>query len=114
MDHLIEIRRDVFDISDRLKEINPSYKVMYNRLKGRFELHGGREMGLILVIPFDRLDARAEEYVRKTRIERLTQIAAEIEEHNSRKAAGAEREAKSLIKDMLKESADRVYHERDN
>lgn len=111
MSILTEIRNDVFDIAERLKEIDPSYRVFYSGNKGRFELHGGREQGLIMTLPFDRLDVRTVEHVRRTRIERLRQELAEMEEQNRRAEESAMREAKAAANDMLRESADRVYYD---
>lgn len=111
MRHLTEIREDVFDIAERLKEIDPSYRIFYDGGKQRFLLFGGREQGFIMALPFDRLDARTVEHVKKTRIERLRQVLSEMEQHNKRQEERALREAKSTAKEHLKESADRVYHD---
>lgn len=111
MNNLIEITQDAFDIAKRIREIDYSYRIFYNKNKGRFELHGGKEQGFILALPFERLDARTEDYVRKTRIERLRQVFAELEEENAKAEQQALAQAKGLAKDSLKESADRVYYD---
>lgn len=105
---------DLFGIANRLKEIDPSYEVRYNAKKGRFELYGGRKKELIIRLPFDKLDARTVEYVRKTRIERIKQILEEIERHNARTEAVAREEALKESGDQLREGLERQNAKRSN
>lgn len=60
---------DVFFIASRLKETDPSYFVVYNLLKSRYEVHSKEQRGntLCFVVPYDRLDARTLEYAKRTR-----------------------------------------------
>jgi hypothetical protein len=83
---LIPIVSDVHDIADRLKEIDWSYRLYYNALKKRFEVHGAS--GLEVVVPYKELDARTLLHVRKTRLENAERLILEIERDNAR----AERE----------------------
>jgi len=79
---MIRITHDVFDIADRVKEVDERYVIFFNPKKGRFELHCeeyGRT-GFLLVLPF--LDARAVEHCRKTRRERQLELIEEIERQN--------------------------------
>jgi hypothetical protein len=114
MSGLREIINDVTDIARRIKEIDASYKIFYNVMKGTFELHGGREGGFILTLPFDCLDARTEEYVRRTRIERLRQEMEEMDRYNKELEDRALHQAKKAAEDNLRESADKVYYERNH
>ncbi len=67
--YLRPVTDDVFFISSRLKEIDPSYYVVYNLLKSRYEVHSKEQRGntLCFVVPYDRLDARTLEYAARTR-----------------------------------------------
>jgi hypothetical protein len=82
MTGLVKIEKDLFSISQRLKEIDARYEVYRNTLASRFEIY--IERALQFVVPFQKLDARTLEFARKTRIERRMQIMKEIDEHNER------------------------------
>jgi len=89
--NLIPVLCDVFDIADRLKEIDEGYRLFYNNAKKRFEVHG--RAGLEVVVPYRELDARTLSHARKTRIENRERLLLEIEKAN----AQAEREAAKKI-----------------
>lgn len=79
---LERITHDLFDIAKRLKEIDRRYKLFFNRKKNRYEIYANGAMQMAL--PFERLDARTLSYARKTRLENLEKIIAEIEKENAR------------------------------
>ena len=66
---LEKINHDLFDISKRLKSIDRRYDLFFNRKKNRYEIYANGAMQMAL--PFERLDARALSYARKTRLENL-------------------------------------------
>lgn len=107
------IENDVFDIADRLREVDPGYRVNYNQKKGKFELYGGRDEGYLLTFPYDRLDERAVIHARKTRAERLNKLIEEIDAENKRLEISALNDAKRQAEDQLRQGADRVFYERD-
>ena len=75
--------RDVFYIADRIKEIDPSYYIMFDRSSGRYQVHAGTgDDTLQLDLPFDVLDSRALGYVRQTAVSRINQYLAEIDKAN--------------------------------
>ncbi len=88
----MRVRDDLFHVSKRLKEIDSRYELYFNRRHKRFEVYVGGVMQVAL--PFDRLDARTLEHIRKTRVERIELIEKEIEELNDRARANEERAAK--------------------
>lgn len=79
---LQKIERDLFGIAKRLKSIDRRYELFFNRKKNRYEIYANGAMQMAL--PFERLDARTLTYARKTRLENLEEIIAEIEEENAR------------------------------
>ncbi len=79
---LQRIRHDLFGIAKRLKSIDRRYELFFNRKKNRYEIYANWAMQMAL--PFERLDARTLTYARKTRLENLEKIIAEIEEENAR------------------------------
>ena len=90
MKGLVKIEKDLFSISDRLKEIDGRYELFRNTLAHRFEVY--IEKALQFVVPFQRLDARTLEFARKTRVERREQIVREIDERNARLEKQKEKE----------------------
>ena len=79
---LVSVKDDLFHIARRLRQIDSRYRVYFNRKYKRFEIHSQGAMQIAL--PFDRLDERSVEYVRKTRVENLEKLMREIEADNER------------------------------
>ena len=102
------ITSDVFDIADRLKEIDPNYTLHYNRKTKKYELRG-KDGVLTLVFPYESIDARMITHARKTRIERSKALIEEMERKNRILEERREREAVEDAKDILKEVARRHY-----
>ena len=76
----------VCGIPVRLKEISPTYFVMFNKKTQKFEIHDSAQPDTTLAceLPYDELDARALEYVREHHVSRLDQIAMEIDAYNDK------------------------------
>lgn len=66
---LVRITDDVYFIASRLREIDPTYYVVYDRRKRRYEVHsdGQRGSSLCFIVPFAQLDARTVDYAARTR-----------------------------------------------
>ena len=99
----VPVLSNAMDIPARLKAMRESFFVMFNARTQRFEIHDAAQTGgtLCCALPFDELDARALEYARCYRAERLCETAREVEAHNER----LEREAQ---RDYLNRAADRT------
>ena len=80
------ISGDMFGVVDRIREIDGSYFVVRNYKTKKFEVHAENKRGtsLVLVLPFDRLDCRTVDHVRRTRVERVEKLLKEMEEENKR------------------------------
>lgn len=76
----IRITHDLYDVAERLKEIDDRYEVWYDRIAGRYEIHAGG--ALQLAVPFAELDARTVRLVRETRVERAESLLGQIEAAN--------------------------------
>lgn len=66
---MIPIETDLFDIADRLKAIDPSYRLYYNTRLSKYQLYRvekGKEE-YQLTFPFDTLDCRCVTHCLKTR-----------------------------------------------
>lgn len=95
---LIAVEDDLFSVADRIKSIDDKYKIYYNGESRKFEVRSAVDDSLQVILPFDRLDCRAVDYVRKTRIERINAILEEIERANAEaeRAAVAKATEKAL------------------
>lgn len=68
----VEIRGDVFDIGNRVKEIDEGYSIRYNLITHNYELyHNRRGEQIQSVLPYKQLDKRTLDYIYETRIERM-------------------------------------------
>lgn len=67
--HLKVVENDLYFIASRLKEIDPTYFVVYNVRRGGYEVHSNGQRGntLCFVVPYPELDARTIEYAKRTR-----------------------------------------------
>ena len=83
---LYEILNDVFFISDRIKEIDENYKIYFNSEKNKFEIHNIGQIGdsYCLTVPFQYLDGRTLEFVRKTLSINGEKIIEEIDRNNKK------------------------------
>lgn len=80
------INNDVYFISQRIKDIDKNYFIVFNRLKNKYEVHAFAQQGgtYCFTIPFDSLDERVLDYTLKTRSQNITQIIKEIDEANQK------------------------------
>lgn len=101
--HLIEINHDVFNIAKRIKRINKSLKVFYNKLNSSFELYSFKfgkysfEKNLGKTLNF-----LAEKYVYTNRIENLNYIIEKIDNENLKIENSGREEQSDNLKQMFK------------
>lgn len=83
---LIEIKNDPYFISQRLKDIDQSYYLVFNCIKGKYEVHSSKQVGCsyCLTSPYEGLDARLLELARNTRRENLKELITKIDEENAK------------------------------
>ena len=83
---LIKILSDNLFITNRLKEIDSSYFVVFNTKSNRYEVHSKRqaENTFCVGLPFSKLDERAVDYALKTRVENIEKIIESIEKNNKK------------------------------
>lgn len=100
----IVIKNDLFNIANRLKQINKKYFIVYNKQTKKFEVHFKRNFHTLeLVLPFERLDIRTINYVLKTKIENKKALLEEIENHNKKLEEQNNRKIKNdVINKILK------------
>lgn len=99
---LVKVLDDLYHIARRLKDIDERYELCFNRKLKRFEVYANGAMQVAL--PFDRLDVRALDYVRKTRLENLNVVLEEIEKNNARIDALNQKKARENAFAQMEES----------
>jgi len=75
-ERLVEIRSDVFDIADRMKEIDEGYSLYYNLDRKRYEVWKGGELAVTWQ---EGLHAGLLSKLRETAIRRRAELLKEIE-----------------------------------
>ncbi len=99
----IKITTDVFFIIEQLKELDPSYYVLFNTETGKYEVHSSMQSGssYCFSVPFDSLDARTVDHALKTRIANKDKIIAEIDKENELMMKRAVKEELNNLEEAL-------------
>ncbi|MBQ2715133.1 MAG: hypothetical protein IJF76_05855 [Clostridia bacterium] len=101
-DVVVKITHDVFDIADRLKEIDGAYYPVYNLTKKRYEVHRGEgKNSCQVVLPYDSLDARCISRVRETRIEYVENMLRDMDRENEKIRKREEREREDRLRALF-------------
>lgn len=97
------VANDVFDIANRIKEIDQSYFIVFNAAKQKFEVHSLCQMGgtYCFTVPFCELDERTVDYARKTRRENIAKIIAQIDFENEKLQKENFKQAKNKLEEIL-------------
>lgn len=103
MNGLIEIHEDLFDIAARLRSVNENYRLYYNKICDRYEVHNvlQRPSTLAFVVPYKELDARTVEYARFSRVQNAEKVFRDIEKHNQNLEKQQEKRSKEEIRERL-------------
>lgn len=91
-ERLIPIRSDVFDVSDRIREVDERYLLFYNLERSRFEVRLNGKEDEIVVTWNDALDARLVTKLRETHVRRIKRFLEELEERERKAKLEEERE----------------------
>lgn len=100
------VEDNVYDIPQRLREIDPSYFVVYNSTADKFEVHSSENIGssYCFTVPYDELDYRTIEYARKTSIKlHGTELIDKIFDDNEKEEEKKKKEYKEDLKDRARE-----------
>lgn len=78
------IDSDNLFVCQRLKQVDPSYRVVFNLKKQKYEVHSVEQVGgsYCFTLPYPCLDERAVEFALKTRRKNSDKIIAEIDKYN--------------------------------
>jgi len=80
----IRIESDVFDIVNRIKEIDDGYYIVLNLKNGKYELHNSNQfdMSYCLTIPYNEIDAKIIDLILSTLISNIDNIIEDIDMNN--------------------------------
>lgn len=80
------VQGDLYNISQRIKEIDSSYFLYFNYKNRKYELHSKNQVknSYVLTLPFSSLDNRTITHILKTRVERKKEFLKEIEKENEK------------------------------
>ena len=93
----ILIQNDLFDIADRLKEINEHYEVYFDTERQKFVV---KAFGLHqFTVPYDKLDVRTLDYAYYTRRENAEAILHDVDVYNERRERDDLRKVKDEVED---------------
>ena len=100
------VHSDTYYIAQRLKEIDPSYYLVFNFDKGKFEVHSSEQAGdsYCLTIPYPALDERTLDLVRKTNSNNLDAMIEQIEKENEKVEQKRIKENVDILKEVIHES----------
>ncbi len=87
------IKSDLYNINNRIKKFDSSYRVVYDnglrryqiystRLYGNIELIGWTPLTYVCTLPYEDLDARAIQYLYDTSVDNMENILNQIDENN--------------------------------
>lgn len=112
---LIKILGDVFDIVDRIREIDDGYFVVYNTRSHRYEVHNQKQFSSTFCITCDSgLNSTVIDKLRKSRIENIDRIMREIEENNQKIEEISTKRARDESSFKLKEMYDYAKQREDD
>jgi len=80
----IKIESDVYDIVERIKEIDDGYFIVFNTDRNCFELHNSKQLdSYCLKIPYEFLDERVLSLIYGTLISNIDNIVEDIDNNNN-------------------------------
>ena len=98
-ENLKEVKHDLFDIADRIKEVDEEYRLFYNFDRVRYEV---RKRGELCITWTEPLSAALIVKLRETHVRRREQLLREIEEAEAR----AEKQAEARDKERIGEAVE--------
>ena len=101
----IKILHDVYNISNRIKNIEKNYYIVYNTSSKKFEIHNSKQTGssYCLTLPYEQLDERTLNFVCSTNSENIERILNEIEKNNKRMESAEKSKALSCVCEQIEQ-----------
>lgn len=100
----IKIESDVFDICNRIKEIDDGYFILYNIKNNKYEIHNFKQLNsYCLTVPYDELDEKTLKSILETKIEYIDNIIEEIDNNNKIEERKSNESVKNATNYMFRE-----------
>lgn len=91
----ILVKNDVYNICNRIKKFDCSYKIVYNNVSNRYEIYStkltqavelisGIPLSYVCTLPYNELDARVIKYLYDTSVENMESIIKKIDNDNQK------------------------------
>jgi hypothetical protein len=99
------LNSNVFNIPERIKEIDDGYFIVFNHKTKSYELHHREDPfnTLQIVFPFTELDSRAIDFVRETSVQRARLVEKELEEQAERERVSIEKTQEHIKEEICKD-----------
>ena len=89
----ILVKSDVYDICNRIKKFDATYRLVFNTLSNAYEVYStalsqsveiisGVILSYVCTLPYNQLDERAIRYLYDTSVDNLEDIIKQIDKHN--------------------------------
>lgn len=102
----IKIINDVYNISNRIKEIDRDYYIVFNTSKNNFEIHNSRQKSnsYCLTLPNSKLDAHTLLFVQKTKVKNIDEVLKNIDIENKLKENEDKRNTTKELTNIIEEN----------
>ena len=103
MKNLIKIDCDCYFISQRIKEVDPSYEIYFNTDTKSYEVHSNQQVknSYCFKVPYQTLDERTITFAHKTKVENMDAVIKEIERNNQLLYEKNVKEQVNLLKEII-------------
>lgn len=102
----IKIEEDLFDVVSRIKEIDDGYFVLFDDVKGMYEIHNiNQQDTYCLTYPYNGFDSRAVDIVLYSNINNIDNIVGDIDNNNKY----IENNANSKLSDQSRFMLSEIY-----
>ena len=83
---LIKIKKDLFNICKRIKNIDNGYALFFNTRTKKYEVHNFNQLhgSYCSTLPFNKLDSRAIDYLLETQNKNAKKLFEMIEKNNNK------------------------------
>ena len=99
------IKRDMYNITNRIKHIDKNYFIIFNYHNNKFEVHNSNQIGgsYCLTSPYEKLDSRLLDYVYLTSTNNSHNVIDMVEKNNKEIEKNIENRRKDYIDTNLKD-----------
>lgn len=98
----IKVESDVFDIVERIKDVDENYYILFNMDNGFFELHNSNQPNTYcLTIPYSELDSRILDLIFVTSVGNIDKKFDDIDKNNKNTEQQCVENVKNICSDKV-------------